>query len=130
MRSLGTKLDTSIFRPGGHKTKKKVVAKSAHCVRDYLREINVELVTVRQWVDGMFKELPAIRDTAGKATIILDELSAASAKISTLHDEVPMMSRKITTIYDDMPILADKITVIHDELPAIRDALERLAVSH
>ena len=93
-------------------TQTDVVAKSAHRVRDYLREINVELVTVRQGVDGIFKELPAIRDTTGKATIILNELSVTSAKISTLHDELP-----------------SKVTVIHNELPAIRDALERLSVS-
>jgi hypothetical protein len=110
-------------------TQTDVVAKSAHRVRDYLREISVELVTVRQGVDDIFKELPAIRDTAGKATIILDELSVTSAKISTLHDELPMMSGKITTIHDDIPVLAGKVTVIHDELPAIRDALQRLAVS-
>ena len=59
-------------------TQTHVIAKSAHRVRDYLREINVELVTVRQGVDGIFKELPAIRDTAGKATMILDELSVTS----------------------------------------------------
>jgi hypothetical protein len=106
-----------------------VVAKAAHRVRDYLRELNLELVTVRQGIDGIFKELPAIRDTAGKATITLDELSVTSAKVSTLHDELPMMSGKITTIHDDVPVLASKVTVIHDELPAIRDALERLAVS-
>jgi hypothetical protein len=106
-----------------------VVANAAHRVRDYLREINIELVTVSQRVDGIFKELPAIRDTAGKATIILDELSATSAKVSTVHDVLPMMSGKITTIYDDVPVLASKVTVIHDELPVIRDALKRLAVS-
>jgi len=91
--------------------------------------MNVELVTIRQKVHGIFKDLPAIRDTAGKATMILDELSITSANVSNLHDELPLMSGKITTIHDDMPVLADKVTVIHDELPAIRDALERLAVS-
>lgn len=86
-------------------------------------------MTVRQGVDGIVKELPAIRDTAGKVTMIQDELSIISAAASTLHNELPMMSGKITTIHDDMPVLADKVTVIHDELPAIRDALERLVVS-
>ena len=106
-----------------------IVAKIAYRVRDYLRELNMELVTVRREIDGIFKELPAIRDTTEKATIILNELSVTSAKISVLRDELPLMSGKITTIYDDIPVLANKVTVIHDELPAIRDALDRLAVS-
>ena len=106
-----------------------ILSESAYRIRDFLREINVELVTVHQRVDGIFKELPAIRDTAGKATMILSELSITSAKISTLHDELPLISGKITTIHDDMPVLAEKVTVIHDELPALRDAVERLAVS-
>jgi hypothetical protein len=97
-----------------------VVANPAHRVRDYLREINVELVTVRQGVDGIFKDLPAIRDTAGKATMILDELSVTSAKISTLYDELPMMSGKITTIHDgvfasksDIPLLLNAETALN-----------------
>ena len=89
-----------------------IVAKSAHRVRDYLREINMELATVHHGVDKIVKELPSIRNTARKATVILDELSVTSAKISTLHDELP-----------------SNVTVIHDELSAIRDALERLSVS-
>jgi hypothetical protein len=88
----------------------------------------MELVTVRQGVDGMVKELPAIRDTAGKTTMILDELSFASAKISTLHDELPLIYGKITAIHDGIPVLAGEVTVIHDELSATRDALERLSV--
>ena len=104
-----------------------MLLKSANCLRDCLREAKLELVTVRQSIDGSL--LPAIRDTAGKTTIILGELLTTSTKISTVHDELPLMAGKITTIHDDMPVLADKMTVIHDELPAIRDALERLAVS-
>lgn len=86
-------------------------------------------MTVRQGVDGIVKDLAAIRDMAGKVTMIQDELSIISAAASTLHNELPMISGRITTIHEDMPVLADKVTVIHDELPAIRDALERLVVS-
>jgi ACT domain-containing protein len=102
-------------------TQTDIIAKSAHRVRDYLCEINVELITVRQGVDDIIKKLPAIRDTAGKATVILNELSVTFAKILTFHDKLPMMSGKIITIHNDIPVLAGKVTVIHDELPAIRD---------
>jgi hypothetical protein len=85
-------------------------------------------VTVRQGVDDIVKELPAIQDTASKVAAIFDELPDTAAKVSNLHDELPAISDKITAIHDDMPAVANQVTVIHDQLPAIRIALEQLAV--
>jgi len=86
------------------------------------------MVTVRQGVEDVVRELPAIRDTARKVTTIFEELPITSAKVSNLHDELPTIAGKVTAIHDDIPAMAGKVTVIHDELPAIRDALDRLAV--
>src|SRR5271156_6976928 len=94
--------------------------------RDLLLEVNMQVVTARQNIDDVVKELPAIRDTARQITTIFDELPTTATKVSNLHDELPTISGKITAIHNDMPAMAGKVTVIHDELPAIRDALKRL----
>jgi hypothetical protein len=86
------------------------------------------MVTDRQGVKEVVRELPAIRDTARKVTTIFEDLPITSAKVSNLYDELQAISGKINAIHDDIPALAGKMTVIHDELPAIRDALGRLAV--
>jgi hypothetical protein len=95
---------------------------------DLLHEIDLQVITARQDIGDVVKELPAIRDTARRVTTIFDELPATASKVSDIHDELPSISGKITAIHDDMPAMSDKVTLIYDELPAIHDALARLAV--
>jgi hypothetical protein len=88
----------------------------------------MEVITARQDINDVVKELPAIRDMTRKITTVFDELPITAAKMSNLHNELPAISGKITEIHDDMPTVAGKVTLIYDELPAIRETLERLAV--
>ena len=95
---------------------------------ELLHEINLQVITVRQNIDDVVKELPAIRDTDRRITTIFDELPTIATEVSNIRGELPSISGKITAIHDDMPAMSDKVTLIYDELPAIRGALERLAV--
>lgn len=106
-----------------------MVARIADHARYYLCKVNLELVTACQTIDGIFKEYPAIRDTARKVTIVIDGLSVSPAKVSSLHDDLPVIFGKVTTIYDDMPFPANNVTLISNELLVLSNALERLAVS-
>lgn len=81
-------------------------------------------------VDGISKEIPAIRDAIRKVTTVLnavDAIPGMTKDIGAIHDTLPDISDKITTVHDEVPTISGKVSAIHDEmLPQMQEDMQHL----
>ncbi|KAK4696133.1 hypothetical protein P7C71_g1739, partial [Lecanoromycetidae sp. Uapishka_2] len=98
-----------------------------------LKSIHLEMVTVQTAVDGISKELPAIRDSIRKVTTVLyavDVLPTMAEDVGNIHQELAALVQKLTTVYDELPAISGKVAAIHDELlPRMQEDMQKLVLN-
>lgn len=98
-----------------------------------LNTIHLEFVSVQTVVNGISREIPAIRDSIRKVTTVLsaiDGIPRIAADLHAVHGTIPNIADKITTVHDELPIVSGKVAAIHDELlPQMQDDMQRLLLA-
>ncbi len=96
---------------------------------DLLHSVKLGVIKVQCMADDVFKELPAIRDTAQGVTSILEDMPKLTSQMKDLHYGIPDIVSKVTTIENNIPVIAHKVDFIYNEIPNLRKTMERLEVS-